>query len=207
MTPKVSFSLFLSLSLIPYLGSAAENLIDHKLPLNTGGIYRTQIQDAVPIALGAITLAGALSEGSESRLGRTFWKSGESMIFAGALAEGLGRVTRRQRPSDSDNANNWFEGKSSEGSFPSSHVAATAAAVTPFIMEYSKDYPWTMSLAALPVYEMVARVKSQKHWQTDVVVGAALGVAVGAYEHSADKPWIVSLMPGGVFVGFRKALP
>jgi membrane-associated phospholipid phosphatase len=188
---------------VPYV-SHADNLIDHKLPLDTGGIYRAQ--NAVPIVLGAVTLAGALWEGSDTRLGKTFWQSGEALVLTGVATEGLKRLTRRQRPSTTDNPNNWFKG-SGDDSFPSFHVAATAAMVTPLIMEYKNDYPWVMSLAALPVYEMVARVKGQKHWQTDVLVGAAVGTAIGVYEHGGDKPWVVSLLPGGVFIGFNKTLP
>lgn len=204
MTKKFILGCVISLLLSPYIASAADNLIDHKLPKDTGGIYRAQ--NAVPIALGAITLVGALTEGSEDRLGRTFWKSGEALAFSGVLTEGLKRVTQRQSPAVSDSPNNWSQGSSGD-SFPSLHVAATAAVVTPFILEYKNDYPWTMALAALPVYEMVARVKAQEHWQTDVLVGAAIGIGFGAYEHQAEKPWFVSLLPGGVFIGFRKSLP
>jgi membrane-associated phospholipid phosphatase len=189
--------------LVPQTGFA-ENLIDHKLPLHTGGIYRAQT--AVPVTLAAVSLAGALWEGSETRLGETFWKSGEGMLFSGALAEGIKWVTRRERPSDTNNPNHWFKNTSAD-SFPSGHVTVTAASVTPIIMEYKNDHPWVMALAALPAYEMVARVYSQRHWQTDVLAGAALGTAVGVIEQRADKPFVVRLLPGGVFIGFRKALP
>jgi len=204
MQPKyLCKSLLFCFVLISTIGNAADNLIDHKLPINTGGIYRAQ--NAVPIALGAIVFAGALWEGSEDRLGSTFWKSSEAFVASGVLAEGLKRVTGRESPSASDSANNWFK-SSSNGSFPSAHVTVTAAAVTPFIMEYKDDHPWVMALAALPAYEMVARVKAQEHWQSDVLAGGLLGVAVGVYEQKRDKSWFVTMLPKGAFIGFRKTM-
>lgn len=128
------------------------------------------------------------------------------MLFSGALAEGIKWVTRRERPSETNSPNHWFAHAGAD-SFPSGHVTVTAASVTPIIMEYKNDHPWVMALAALPAYEMVARVNAQRHWQTDVLAGAALGTAVGIVEQRADKPFVVRLLPGGVFVGIRKTLP
>lgn len=75
------------------------------------------------------------------------------------------------------------------------------------IMAYKEEHPWVWALALLPANEMVARVKTQQHWQSDVVVTAALGAAVGTYEYGHEKPWMVSLLPGGVFVGSRRSTP
>lgn len=184
--------------------AGAQNRLDHRVSADRSGIYRAQ--DAVPVALGLVAISGALYEGSESRLGRAFWQSGESIVFSGALAQGIKRVARRESPETTDQPDHWFSGKGNS-SFPSGHVTFTAAAVTPFILEYQKDQPWVWALAALPVYEMVARVKARQHWQSDVLAGVALGVGVGWYEHGRTKPWVLSLAPGGVFVGYKGVLP
>lgn len=189
-------------------GAAAHNGamaqgFDHRLPYDNSRIYK--LQDAVPLALGVISVGGALYEGSETRLGNTLWQSSEAMLFSGVLAGGIKMATRRQRPTKTDNPNQWFS-DSGNDSFPSGHVTLTAAAVTPMIMAYKGDHPWVWALALLPAYEMVARVKTQQHWQSDVVVGAALGAAVGMYEYGHEKPWMVSLIPGGVFVGYHANL-
>jgi hypothetical protein len=75
--------------------------------------------------------------------------------------------------------------------------------VTPMILEYGKDHPAVWTLAVLPAYEMVARVKQRAHWQSDVIAGAALGTAVGYGVHERG-PFVVRLLPGGAFVGFNK---
>ena len=60
------------------------------------------------------------------------------------------------------------------------------------------------ALAALPVYDGVARMKSQAHWQSDVLVGAAMGAAIGYYSHDRAIPLSVTLLPRAVTIGYSK---
>ena len=46
-----------------------------------------------------------------------------------------------------------------------------AALVTPYVLEYGRDYPATYALLLLPLYVGAGRIKNQAHWQTDVVAG------------------------------------
>lgn len=182
--------------------SSADNLIDHRLSKDTSGIYAAQ--DAVPISLGLLAAGCALWEGTESPLGRTCLQSGEAAIAGGLLAKGLQRAFRRQAPYETDDPNQWFS-PHANGSFPSAHVMFTTAAVTPVILQYVEDEPWVAALAVLPAYEMVARVKAQEHWQTDVLAGAVLGFAVGAYEYRRNGPLVLYILPGGGFMGLKKS--
>jgi undecaprenyl-diphosphatase len=62
------------------------------------------------------------------------------------------------------------------------------------------------ALALLPAYDAVARVKVQGHWQSDVLVGAAVGVAWGVYAHHRKTPLIMGLLPGhGFMLGYSKS--
>ncbi len=173
--------------------------IDHRLAQDTGGIYG--LQDAVPVSLALLSAGCAWWEGTADRLGRTCWQAGESALGSAIAAAGLQFMTGRRAPSATADPNEWFRG--GKGSFPSTHVSVTTAAVTPFIYQYIHDYPAVAALALLPMYEMLARVKAREHWQTDVIAGAALGFAVGAYEVHRDNPLVFSLLPGGAYVGFR----
>lgn len=191
---------FAGLALLPGMASASGDFIDRRLSKNTGGIY--SIQDAVPVALAVASAGCALWEGTESRLGRTCWESGESIAIGGVSAVALQYITGRKSPSDTEDPGHWFSG--GKGSFPSLHVTATTAAVTPVILEYVHDDPWVAALAVLPVYEMVARVKAQEHWQTDVLAGALLGFGVGWYEYERKSPLVFYLLPGGAFAGISR---
>jgi undecaprenyl-diphosphatase len=79
-----------------------------------------------------------------------------------------------------------------------------SAAISPFVFEYTHDYPWTLALEALPLYDAIARVKVQSHWQTDVLAAYAIGTAAGYYAHSRDSPFFLEVLPHGVGVGIRK---
>ena len=80
-----------------------------------------------------------------------------------------------------------------------------SAIVTPFVLEYGHDYPGVYALELLPVYDAIARVKVQAHWQTDVLAGFALGTLTGYYAHSRDIPLILGVLPKGFTVGIRKS--
>src|SRR6266511_6405150 len=64
--------------------------------------------------------------------------------------------------------------------------------------------PWVIGLEVLPLYDAIARVKVQAHWQTDVLAGFAIGTAAGYYAHSRDSPFILQALPHGIAVGIRK---
>ena len=79
-----------------------------------------------------------------------------------------------------------------------------ASFVTPLIVNYAKEDPWIWSLALLPVYDSIARLKSQAHWQTDVIAGGLLGAGIGYWTTTWKTPLSVQLLPRGVSVGFSK---
>lgn len=173
--------------------------IDHVVSKDTSGIY--SVQDGVPIALALSAAGCALWLGTEDRLGKTCWESGESAVASAIAAEGLQWITGRRSPSQTSDPNQWF--MSGKGSFPSTHVSVTAAVVTPVIYQYFPDNPWVAALGLFPAYEMVARVKAQAHWQTDVIAGAALGFGIGAYEAHRNNPFVFALLPGGAYIGLH----
>jgi len=196
---RLAWAAACTLALLPCIGRA-DNFIDHRVTKDTGGIY--SLQDAVPISLGLLAAGCAFWQGTEDRLGKTCWEAGESGLLTAVAAEGLQFITARQPPSATSDPNRWFAG--GKGSFPSTHVSVTTAVVTPFIYQYIHDDPLVAALAVLPVYEMVARVKAQQHWQTDVLAGAALGFGIGAYEVHRNNPLVFSLLPGGAYIGFHR---
>ncbi|MGZ5181527.1 MAG: phosphatase PAP2 family protein [Ramlibacter sp.] len=177
--------------------------IDHRLPLDERGVWARSNQRAVQRLSALTVIGGALWEGDDTRLGRTFWKASEAMVAADLASEGLKHVARRARPEQGNDPNAWF-GPGSHRSFPSEEVAHISAVVTPFIAEYGRDQPAVWGLAALPLYVGVARLKSQAHWQTDVLAGAALGAGIGYYEFTRESAWTASIAPRGLTIGLRK---
>ena len=177
--------------------------IDHVVTYDNSGIWKRSYQQALEYTLIGGEIAGALWEGGESRLGKTFWQSIDSSVIGGISSEALKHIFTRSRPAQSSDPNLWFQGKG-HYSFPGGEVTAVTAIVTPFVFEYGADHPGVYALELLPVYDAIARVKVQAHWQTDVLAGFALGTLTGYYAHSRDSPLILGVLPKGFTVGIHK---
>ena len=177
--------------------------IDHRLNKDDSGIWDRSNQLTLEYGSIAVILGLALWEGADTRLGKTMWKATDSMIMTAASSAATKEIFRRQRPADGNEPNAWFESGHNK-SFVSGEVANITSIITPVILEYQDDYPMIWGLALLPIYDGVARMKSQAHWQSDVLAGAALGAAIGYFAYNRDTPFLVSILPGGLTVGFKK---
>ena len=179
--------------------------IDHRLNYDDSGIWNRSIQKNLAMGVALATIGGAVFADNDTRLGRTFDQALDSMVLTAGTTTVMKYAFSRERPIQNPDPNDFFDGKG-YGSFPSGEVAEMAAVVTPFIAEYHADHPAGWALALLPAYDAVARVKVQGHWQSDVLVGAAVGVAWGVYAHRRKTPLIMGLLPGhGVMLGYSKS--
>ena len=177
--------------------------IDHKLPLDNSGIWSRDTQKAVELGSAGLLVLGALYEGSDSKLGKTYWQSIDAMVSADLTATLAKSVFKRQRPIDGNNPNAFYNNPNDK-SFPSGEVTHITAIVTPFILNFKDENPMVWGLAALPAYMGLVRLKSQAHWQTDVLAGLALGFSMGYLAINRSNPWSLTLLPSGVSVGFKK---
>ncbi len=177
--------------------------IDHQLSYDDSGIWARKYQVGLLGLMIVGEVGGGILEGGETRIGKTLWQSIDSSALAGISAQGLKYAFTRARPTQTDDPNQWFQG-GSHYSFPSGEVAAVSAIVTPFVLEYRHDYPAVYALELLPIYDGIARMKVQAHWQTDVLAGFALGGLTGYYAHNRDSPFILGVLPHGFTIGLRK---
>jgi hypothetical protein len=195
-----SKALVLALLLAPGCACAG---FDHEWALDQSGIWGRNYQTGLEYGVVAAEIAGSLWFGNDNELGHTFWQTMDASAISGIGAAVLKRGFGRARPTQGDNPNRWFKGSCCE-SFPSGEVTLQASFVTPFIANYARDYPWVWSLELLPAYDAIARLKSQAHWQTDVIAGWALGSAVGYWTSTRTTPFSVQILPRGMSVGFYK---
>jgi undecaprenyl-diphosphatase len=196
--------LLLCLALLASTGAMAASGplgIDHRLHYDNRGIWNRTDQNALVYGTVATVVGGALAFGDHDKLGDTFWRSVDALAVTAVASEGLKLTFQRERPSQTSDPNRWFAGSHAQ-SFPSGEVAAISAAVTPFMVNYGPDHPAVYALAVLPVYDAVARMKAHGHWQSDVLVGAALGTGVGLWAAHRNSPLIIGWLPGGFQVGF-----
>ncbi len=181
--------------------------IDHEWAYDDSGIWKRRNQEFLEYGLIVGEVGGALWEGGETRFGRTLWQSIDASAASGIVALAMKYAFSRARPIDSGpggNPNLWFQGHGNE-SFPSGEVTEVSSIVTPLVLEYGSDHPAVYALELLPVYDGIARMKVQAHWQSDVLAGFALGTGVGWLMHrNPNTPYILSVMPHGIYVGISK---
>jgi undecaprenyl-diphosphatase len=175
--------------------------IDHRLHYDNRGIWKRSNQTALIYGTIATVGIGALAFGDHDKLGDTFWRSVDAMAVSSLGATAMKYTFQRERPSQTSDPNRFFQGVHAQ-SFPSGEVTAISAAVTPFMVSYGPDHPAVYALALLPAYDAIARMKTRGHWQSDVLVGAALGTGVGLWAAHRHSPLILGWLPGGFQLGF-----
>jgi membrane-associated phospholipid phosphatase len=199
--PRIRQLLFVCCILIPLVSHAGGPFgIDHRVPYDNSGIWARHNQQVFMGATIATVIGGSLLLGDQDKLGDTFWRSLDSMAVSALIAQGGKLIFQRERPSQTDNPNEFFKGTRYQ-SFPSGEVTAVAGAVTPFVVAYGRDHPAAYALELLPLYDAVARVKVHGHWQSDVLAGWAIGTAVGIWAADRQSPLILGWLPGGFQIG------
>ena len=206
---RLRLSLLVALAVATLLAAPAAQAgggllgLDHLVPYDDHGIWARKNQ----LLLMDVLLAGeagvALWEGGDTRLGHTAWQSIDATVASSVAVQVLKVGFSRSRPYQDGNPDLWFQG-SGHASFPSGEAAVASAVVTPLVLEYGRDHPAVYALALLPAYDAIARVKVHGHWQSDVLVGIALGTAAGWYAHERTRtPLVLGLLPQGFYVGLR----
>lgn len=130
-------------------------------------------------------LAGIYIAGRNNNHHRTVALTGlKAFIVAGEAAVVFKHLFHRHRPYENQPADSWiWDGPIpltfDHTSFPSGHTT-TAFAVASVLACGYKDKPW-IGISAYTVAGLVglSRVYEQKHWASDVLVGAALGTFIG----------------------------
>ena len=110
----------------------------------------------------------------------------QTLVYAGLLGYVFKGIFGRARPEVSDDPYDFFAttGKnpfSAEGnsSYPSGHAIASFGIVAPWSVYYPNVF--TYGLYVLPVGTALSRLAVDKHWATDLAVGATIGVLMGRY--------------------------
>jgi len=106
--------------------------IDHLVEFDDSGIWKRSNQTALVNLLIGGEIVGALWEGGDTRLGKTFWQSIDSSAIGALSSEALKHIFTRSRPEQSPDPNLWFQGHG-HYSFPSGEVTAVTAIVSPFV--------------------------------------------------------------------------
>jgi len=135
-------------------------------------------------ALGTYIVGRALPRPGLALLGADLI---DAQIVNGVLTQGLKAAVNRKRPSGSSH------------SFPSGHTSATFATAS----VVQQHYGWKIALPfyALGGYVSVSRMVDHQHFASDVIFGAALGIASGRATSVGHRPHQITvnptMLPGG----------
>lgn len=115
----------------------------------------------------------------------------EALAMSEALTQGIKFTTRRERPDGS-----------SKNSFPSGHAADTFAFAT--ALERHLNWRYSVPAYVFSSYVAMSRLPANRHWLSDAVFGAGVGIIAGrtVTSHEAERPYpvTVTFVPGGAAI-------
>ena len=114
----------------------------------------------------------------------------QSLVISEALTQTLKRTTRRERPDHSG-----------KNSFPSGHAADTFAFAT--ALERHLGWRYAVPAYVFASYVAISRLPANRHWLSDAVFGASVGIIAGRTVTSREAhpfPVAVTYVPGGAAV-------
>lgn len=126
----------------------------------------------------------------------------KSTLLAGGAAMALKAVLGRDRPADSsDDPYQFHLFRFKDNSFPSGHTAVAFALATSLARETPDK--WTdaafFTVATVTAY---ARMHDDRHWASDVVFGAGIGILSARFVHRFQAKLAVSGSSAGVSLAF-----
>jgi hypothetical protein len=132
-------------------------------------------------ALGSWTLGSLIDDPKLQQFGRD---ASESLLLATLLVTGAKLAVNRERPDGG------------KYSFPSGHTI-TAFCVAPVVQKY---WGWEAGIPAYLVatWSGLSRVEVNRHYLSDVIAGATLGIIIGNSVVHSPKDVTVSVAPGAV---------
>lgn len=132
--------------------------------------------DVFANGLGLAAVALTLSENDQEGMHQGVKVAGATFL----VVEGLKRLSQKERPDHSD-----------KRSFPSGHTALAFAAAGFIDRRYGHKKPIVAALGyGMAVMTGLGRVKARKHFSTDVLAGAVIGLVAARHFTSANNSGI-----------------
>lgn len=160
----------------------------------------------IPLMAGVYVYGAFANKDKPKAIAMDFAKA---TVYSGVFITVIKHLAHRQRPFQTDPLDpyNWDgpAGNINHTSFPSGHtiMAFTFASV---ISEHYKNKIWVpITMYSLATLEGLARMEDKKHWASDVIIGGALGYAIGSWVVNNSKykfqinPWSSS-QASGLFI-------
>lgn len=132
----------------------------------TGYKAGTWIGNPFVLAAGSLTMYGIGHWAGKPRVRHVSMDLLRAQTLSLGLVYALKYTTRRERPDETSN-----------DSFPSGHAAQTFASATVLTRHFGFQKTWPAY--ALATFVTASRINQQRHFLSDAIFGAGIGVAVG----------------------------
>lgn len=151
----------------------ADQDVNARLVNRADGLWKPgHIIGSTPVMLGGSAAAYLFGRATgRSRLQHLGMDEIEATLLAEGVSEGIKVAVRRQRPQQIDGQ------QSHTYSFPSGHAMLTFAGAT--VLQQHLGYRAAIPTYLVASYVAVSRLHDNRHYASDVVFGAAMGIVVG----------------------------
>lgn len=154
--------------------------IENNLPSGHFTLYQATSDvgiAALGAGLGAVWLRGIKTNDAHEK--ETGELTLETLVNTFLIYTPMQFIAGRQRPGEGNGHGDFFKHRSINTSFPGGHAMFTYAMATIVSHEYSQK--WVQALAyGVASAVTVSRFLAKDHWASDMWVGAALGIGIGA---------------------------
>jgi membrane-associated phospholipid phosphatase len=149
--------------------------------------------------LGAAWLIGTAtgSERVQDVAGHTL----QAGLTAGLAATTLKFLTGRDRPNGGSDADHFSPFRTGDTSFPSGHTALAFGIATALANEFEGTWD-DIGLYGLATLTGLSRINDNKHWLSDVLGGAAVGVLAGRWATRSHRQLPITVGPSGIGFSF-----
>jgi hypothetical protein len=166
-------------------GTAGFLIADRHIENNLPGGHYTFYQDTSDIAIGGLSAAlasvwiyGIKTQHHHAR--ETGFLELEALTDAFLLYAPMQFIAARQRPGEGNGHGDFLRHSAMNTSFPGGHAMFTWTMATVLSHEYSQK--WVQVAAYGSAFTVtLTRFLARDHWASDMWVGSALGIGIGAY--------------------------
>jgi hypothetical protein len=171
-------------------GTAALIAADRHIEKHIGNAHYQFYQDTSNIAIGGLSaaLAGVWIYGLKNEEHRHARETGfieiQALVNTFLIYTPMQLIAGRQRPGEGNGNGDFWKHHNINTSFPGGHAMFTYTMATVLSHEYSQKWVQILAYAAASTVT-VSRFMARDHWASDMLIGSALGIGIGAHTFHA----------------------
>ena len=166
-------------------GTAALIASDRHIEKHIGTAHYNLYQATSDVAIAGLgaTLAGVWAwgiKGDHPHAKETGALELETLVNTFLIYTPMQLLAARQRPGEGNGNGDFWKHHNINTSFPGGHAMFTFAMATVVSHEYSQWWVQALAYSAASIVT-VTRFAARDHWSSDMLVGSALGIGIGAH--------------------------